>query len=159
MFHSKRYAQASIAFQRAGCPHEVAVCDAYVLREKAQSQPSTAGAPRERAFIEAATAFNTCARTAPPELVDEDIRTYYKIAGECFSDGHKLDEAGKSFVEAGEYTLAAGVYRKGGHFDEMVEVLRLHGSSIDSSVVRRLTEVARMFYFKASRGLHEGDAY
>jgi hypothetical protein len=157
MFFSKRYDQASVAFQRAERPREAAVCDAYLLREKARSQSSTASAPRDKAFIEAAMAFNACGQAAPPKLEDER-RAYYKNAGECFSEGRKLDEAGKSYVKAGEYTLAVRVYRKGGHFDEMVEVLRLYKNSIDSNVVRRLTQVAQMFYFKVSRGPHEGDA-
>ena len=158
MFFSKRYAQASVAFQRARHFREAAVCDTYLLREKARSQPSTAGAPREKAFIEAAMAFNACAEAAPPELEDER-RSYYKNAGECFSEGRKLSEAGKSYMNAEEYTLAARVYRKGGHFDEMVEVLRLHGDSIDGDLVHSLTQVARMFYFKVSRSPYEGDAY
>jgi len=158
MFFSKRYDQASIAFDRAGLPREVAVCGAYILREKARSQPSTAGAPRENAFVEAAIAFDACAQAAPPKLEDE-IRAYYRNAGECFLEGRQLKKAGKSFVNAGEYTLAAHAYRKGGHFDEMVDVLRLHENSIDSKVVRRLTQVARMFYFKVSIGPHGGGAY
>lgn len=158
MFFSKRYAQASIAFERAKRPREAAVCDAYLQREKARSQPSTSGTSRENAFIEAAVAFDTCAQAAPPKLEDER-RAYYRNAGECFLEGHKLDRAGKSYVKAEEYTMAARAYRKGGHFDEMVEVLRLYGNSIDSKVVRHLTQVARMFYFQVSKGPHEGNAY
>ena len=161
LFFSKRYAQAKIAFQRADCSHEATVCEAYLLREKARFQPNTTGVPREKAFIEAAVAFNSCAQTAPLESGDEidERRTYYRNAGECFSEGRRLDEAGNSYVKAEEYTLAVRVYRKGGHFDEMVEVLRQHGNSIDSNTVRSLTQVARMFYFKVSTGPHGGDAY
>jgi len=157
LFLRKRYDQASIAFQRADCPHEAAVCGAYSLREKARSQPSGAGVPREKVFVEAAVAFNNCAQASPLEWEDER-RAYYKNAGECFSEGRRLGEAGKSYVKAEEYTLAARVYRRGGHFDEMVEVLRLHESSIDNNLVCNLTQVARMFYFKVSTGPHEGDA-
>ena len=88
------------------------------------------GSQRRKAFTEAARAFNECAQAAPPEL-EEEKKVYYKNAGQCFSEGHKLDEAGECYVKAEEYTLAANTFRKGGHFDEMVEVLRLHGSSID----------------------------
>jgi hypothetical protein len=150
LFFSKRYAQASLTFQSADRPLEAAVCDAYRLREKARSQPNTEGASREKAFIKAAMAFNTCAQAAPLKWEDER-RAYYRNAGECFSEGRKFDEAGNNFVKAEEYTLAACVYRKGGNFDEMVEVLRLHGNSIDSNLVRSLTQVACMFYFKVSR--------
>jgi len=157
LFLSKRYDQASTAFQRADCNHEAGVCDAYSLREKARSRPSAAGLPKENPFIEAAVAFNSCAKTTPLEWEDER-RTYYRNAGECFSEGRKFGEAGKSYVKAEEYTLAARVYRRGGHFDEMVEVLQLHGNSIDNNLVRNLTRVAGMFYFKVSTGPHKGDA-
>ena len=149
MFFSKRYDEASTAFRNAKRPREAAVCDAYLQREKARSQPNVVGSRREKAFIDAATAFNLCAQAAPPKL-DEERRVYYKNAGQCFSEGRKLDEAGNSYVKAEEYTLAAHAYRKGGHFDEMVDVLRLYGNSIDGEVVRRLTQVAQMFYFKVS---------
>jgi hypothetical protein len=158
MFFSKRYAQASIAFQNAELPREAAVCDAYLLREKARSQPNTAGVRREKAFIEAATAFNICAQEAPPKLEGER-KAYYKNAGDCFLEGRKLDEAGKSYVKAEKYTLAARAYRKGGCFDEMVEVLQLHGKLIDNEEVHRLTQVAQMFYFKVSINPNEGELY
>lgn len=158
MFFSKRYGQASVAFQNAKRPREAAVCDAYLLREKARSQPSTAVVQREKAFIDAAVAFDTCAQSAPPKL-EEERQAYYRNAGDCFSEGRKLDEAGKSYVKAGKYTLAARAYRKGGHFDEMVEVLQLYGDSIDSKEVHRLTQVAQMFYFKVSTISDKGEAY
>lgn len=158
MFFSKRYAQASIAFQNAKRPREAAVCDAYQLREKARSQPATAGVQRDKAFIEAAMAFSTCGQSAPLKL-EEERKVYYKNAGDCFSEGRKLDEAGKSYVKAEKYTLAVWAYRKGGHFDEMVEVLQLYGKSIDSEDVHRLTQVAQMFYFKVRISPDEVEVY
>lgn len=156
MFFSKRYFQASTAFNNAKRPREAAVCDAYLLREKARSQPNTAAVQRESAFVEAAMAFNASAQATPPKL-EEERQAYYKNAGDCFSEGRKQDEAGKCYVKAGKYTLAARAYRKGGHFDEMVEVLQLYGESIDSVEVRRLTQVAQMFYFKVSVSPDEGE--
>lgn len=156
MFFSKRYSQASTAFRNAKRPREAAVCDAYLLREKARSQPSTAAVQREKAFIDAGVAFNTCAQAAPQKLAEER-KAYYKNAGDCFSEGRKLREAGKSYVNAEKYTLAARAYRKGGHFDELVEVLQQHGKSIKSEEVHRMTEVARMFYFKVSVDSDEGE--
>lgn len=95
MFRNKRYAHALIAFRRAACPRGVAVCGAYLLREKARSQ---SGAPREKTFIEAAEAFNTCAQEAQTlenEDGDEDERRlYYTIAGDCFSEGDLLRSRG-----------------------------------------------------------------
>lgn len=105
-FLNKHYDQASIAFQRADRPHEAAVCNAYSLREKARSQPSTAGVSREKAFIEAAVAFNSCAQTTPLELVDER-QAYYRNAGECFLEGRKPGEARKSYAKAEQCTPAS----------------------------------------------------
>ena len=151
MFFSKRYDEASVAFKRAERPHEAAICNAYLLREKARSLSTTTGTHRKNAFIEAAIAFTACAQAAPQKL-EEEKRAYYRNAGECFSEGRKLNEAGESYVKAGEYALAAQTYRKGGHFDEMVEVLRQYKDSIDSKAVCRLTQVAQMYYFKVSKG-------
>jgi hypothetical protein len=151
MFFSKRYDEASVAFQRAKRPHEAAICDAYLLREKARSLSTTTGTHRENAFVKAAIAFTTCAQATPQKL-EEERRAYYKNAGECFAEGRKLNDAGESYVNAGEYTLAAQTYRKGGHFDEMVEVLRQYEDSIESKAVCRLTQVAQMYYFKVSMG-------
>jgi hypothetical protein len=142
VFVDKRYAEASVAFQRAGRNREARICDAYLLQEKAWSISTTAGAARLQAFIAAADAFVSCARDSPSKQVNERL-SYYGAAGECYSEARDLKNAGDSYQMA-----AARAYREGGYFDEMVEVITQHGDTIDSSLCERLTMAAQMHYFK-----------
>lgn len=85
---------------------------------------------------------------------------YYANAGECFVQGRRLEEAGGCFVHAEQYSKAARAYREGGHFDEMVEVLKGHGDQIEADLLAQLTKVAQMNYFKVgdlSRRLRPND--
>ena len=147
MFLNKRYAQASVAFQRAGRDREAAICDAYLLREKARSISTTASAARIQAFIVAANAFFTCARDSPPKQAKERL-TYYEVAGECYSEARDPKNAGDSYQMAEKYATAVRAYREGGYFSKMVEVITRHGDTLDSGLLERLTMVARMYYFK-----------
>ena len=147
MFLNKNYAQASVAFTRAGWNREAAICDAYLLRDKARSISTTTGAARTQAFIIAANAFITLARDSPPKQVNERL-AYYGAAGECFSEARDLKNAGDKYRMARRYAAAVRTYREGGCFDEMVEVMTRHGSAIDPGLVERLTTDAKLHYFE-----------
>ena len=147
MFLNKRYAQASVAFLRAGRKREAAICDAYLLREKARSVSATTSEARIQAFIPAANAFATCADDSPLKQVRERL-TYYGIAGECYSEARKFKKAGDNYRMAEQYAAAARAYREGNRFDELVEVITQHGKALDSGLLERLTKVAQMYYFK-----------
>jgi len=118
MFFSKRYGQASIAFQRAGRNREAAICDAYLLRERAQSTSTTTSAARVQAFMTAADAFTTCAQDSPSKQINERL-AYYGAAGECYSEACDLKRAGDSYQMAKKYVAAACMYQEGGYFGEM----------------------------------------
>lgn len=62
-----------------------------------------------------------------------------------------LKEAGDCFVRAEQYSRAARVYREGGHFDEMVEVLEEHSNQIEAKLLAQLTKIAQMNYFKVGK--------
>ena len=147
MFFNKRYAQASIAFQRAGRTREAAICDAYLLREKARLVSTTTSAARVQAFMTAANAFTICARCSPSKQVNERL-AYYGAAGECYSEARDAKKAGDSYQLARQYAAAARSYREGGYFDEMIEVITQHENALDSSLRERLTMAAQMHYFK-----------
>jgi len=147
MFLNRRYAQASVAFRNAGRNREAAICDAYLLREKARSISTTASAARIQAFIITAKAFTKCAQDSPSKRANER-RTYYGTAGECYSEARELKNAGDSYWMAEQYHAAARTYREGGYFDEMVKVITQHGDALDSDLLQRLTKVAQMYYFK-----------
>lgn len=149
MFLNKRYAQASVAFQRAGRSREAAICDAYLLREKARSISTATSVARIKAFIAAVKAFTTCAEDFPSKQINECL-DHYGIAGECYLEACDLKSAGDSYWMAERYGGAARAYQEGGYFDEMVDVITQHENDIDSGLVERLTMVARVYYFKAS---------
>ena len=147
MFLNKRYAQASVAFLRAGRDREAAICDAYLLREKARSISTTANAARIRAFATAAKAFIACARNSPSKQVNERL-AYYGTAGECYLEARDPKNAGDSYLIAEQYAAAACAYLEGGHFDKVVEVITRHRDAIDSGLLERLTTAARVYYFE-----------
>jgi len=147
MFLNKRYAQASVAFQRAGRSREAAICDAYLLREKARSISTATSAARIKAFVAAAKAFTTCAEDSPSKRVNERL-DHYGIAGECYSEARDLKSAGYSYWMAERYDGAARAYREGECFDDMVNVITRHESVMDGGLVERLKMIARMYYFK-----------
>jgi hypothetical protein len=147
VFVDKRYAEASVAFQRAGRNREARICDAYLLQEKAWSISTTAGAARLQAFIAAADAFVSCARDSPSKQVNERL-SYYGAAGECYSEARDLKNAGDSYQMAEQYAVAARTYLEGGCFDEIVGVITQHRGILKSGLLERLTTAAKLHYFK-----------
>jgi hypothetical protein len=145
MFDSERYSQASVAYLRAGRDREAAICDAYLLREKARSISTTTSTARIQAFVTAANAFVTCAQDSP--RANERL-VYYGIAGECYSEARDLKRAGDSYRMAEQYDEAALAYLEGGHFNGVAAVLIRHGNALPSGLRERLTMVTRMYYFK-----------
>ena len=156
MFTSKRYAQALVAFQRAGRTREVAICHAFLLRENARAVPDDQVKERVDAFNEAGQAFSTCAEESLSQQTRERL-AYYANAAECFVQGHMLKEAGSCFMHAEQYSKAARIYREGGHFDEMAEVLEEHSHQIEANLLAQLTKIAQMHYFKVGKSSIAGD--
>lgn len=150
MFTNKRYAQALVAFQRAGRAREVAICHAFLLRENARSLPDDQVRERADAFTGAGEAFATCADESLSHQRRERL-AYYINAADCFVQGRRLKEAGSCFVRGEQYSKAARIYREGGYFDDMAEVLEEHGSQIEANLLAQLTKVAQMNYFKVGK--------
>ena len=156
MFANKRYAQAMVAFNRAGKAsgkprtREVAICHAFLLREDARAVPDDQAMEREDAFTKAGEKFSTCANESLPHQRREKL-AYHANAAECFVQGRRFEEAGGCFVYAEQYSKAARAYREGNHFDKMVEVLEEHGHEIEANLLAQLTKVAQMNYFKVGK--------
>ena len=144
MFLDKCYAEASVAFQRAGRNWETAICNAFRLREGARSKPTAATTARIRAFTTAANAFLACARDSPSDRIDERL-VYYAIAGECYLEARDLKNAEDSYRMVEK---AAQAYLEGDHFEKMTDMITRHGVALGSGLLERLTRVAQMYYFK-----------
>ena len=147
MFENGRFAQASLAYRKAGRDREAKICDAYVLQEKAGLISTTATTARKKAFVDAASAFSTCAQNSPPRQTKERL-TCYEAAGDCYSEARDLKSAGDSYRLAQLYKKAACTYREGEFFDEMVKVITLQKRSFTSELYQELMMAARMYYFK-----------
>jgi hypothetical protein len=150
MFTNKRYAQALVAFQRAGRSREVTICHAFLLRENARAVSDDRVKERADAFSEAGEAFSNCASASLQHQRKEKL-AYYTNAADCFLQSRRWKEAGNCFVHTEQYSKAARVYREGGHFDEMVEILEGHAHQIEPSLLAQLKKVAQMNYFKVGK--------
>lgn len=156
MFSNKHYAQALVAFQRAGATRQATICHAFLLRENARVVPDNRAKERVDAFAKAGEAFSTCANESLPHQERQRL-IYYTNAAECFVRGRRSKEAGSCFVHAGKYSEAIRVYREGGRFDEMVEVLADHADHIEANLFAQLIKLARMNYFKVGRSFTAKD--
>lgn len=156
MFTSKHYAQAKVAFQRAGRSREVAICHAFLLREIARAVPDDQVGKRADDFSSAGEAFRTCASRSLPGQKRERL-AYFTNAAECFVQGDMWEAAGDCFLQVEQYSKAACAYREDGCFDKMVNVLERHGDQIEPGLLAQLTKVAQMNYFKVSNPSTIGD--
>jgi hypothetical protein len=145
LFENKRYLQAMHCFERAVLPREMAVANAYYLRECARNILSDSGG-RANAFRIAAEAFLGSAMAS----TNMKLR-YFLIAGDCFERGSDDRQAAKAYFDGEDYTKAAQLYSKNGMFDQAVEVIRVHRDRMDQSTVEQVNRVAGLFYFKEQR--------
>lgn len=120
---------------------EVAVANAYSLREQARVLPS--GYHQKAAFLLGAQSFIECANSAKKEK-----NAYFRIAGECFVSHGDNDKAAQAFHDGEAYTLAAKLYRKGGRLDDAISIIRAHQNQMQAEVVDSIVGVARILYFK-----------
>lgn len=144
MFEAGRYAQAFVAFQRAGCDREAQICDAYVLQEKAALISTTTGTTRTKAFVAAAKAFLKGVRDSPPR----ERLTRYEAAGDCYKEARDLKRAADNYQLAEKYDKAALAYMERECIDEMVEVIARHKSTFSDNLHEQLMTAAQTHYFK-----------
>ena len=151
MFDNELYADASVAFLRAGRHREVGICEAYHLQQEAQLISTSAGKVRAQAFVAAAKALSACAQDAPSDQ-DDECHILFTAAGECYSKAGDSKRAGDTHLKAEGYDEAARAYREGKHIEEVVEVITQHKNALNSSLYEELMMDARMHYFKVHIG-------
>ncbi|PCH33053.1 nucleoside triphosphate hydrolase protein [Wolfiporia cocos MD-104 SS10] len=152
LFNNKQYLQAMQSYERASRPREKNVAHAYYLREVARATPlhsRDGGQTRQVAFTGAAEAFWSSARCQGASA--EEQLAYYRIAAECYTMCGNYGKAGEAYCCASQYALSAQSYRRGGMFDEAVEVIRSHRNSIDESIAKSILDVSRLEYFRTNR--------
>jgi tetratricopeptide (TPR) repeat protein len=148
LFAHKSYLQAMFCFERAVLPREMAVANAYHLREQARSTRSKVQQGRSSAFIRAAEAFSECALAAVKQK-----QIFLRNAGDCFEQGANYTKAAHAYLEAEEFSRAAVLYCRAGMFDEAVQVVKAHRDQMDPLVVDEVIHVSRLYYFKEEKKL------
>ncbi|KAG6865346.1 hypothetical protein C0993_008151 [Termitomyces sp. T159_Od127] len=147
LFERKRYLQAKHCYERASMPRETAIANAYYLRGEARKIPK--GNSRHlkeqlhRGFVAAAEAFLDCAQGA-----SKNRAIYIRCATECLELAPEELRAAEKYLEAQEYNAAARLFRKLGHFDEAVDIVKNHKKYMQTDIVQNIEEVARLFYFR-----------
>ena len=141
LFERKRYLQAKHCYERALMPREVMITDAYLLREQARKLPS--GNSRHlAAFLLAAQKFLSCAEAGKNRII------YFRRAGECFETAREDLQATQAYLNAGDYDIAAKLFRKLGRFDEAIDIIDVHEEQMSRGVVETIKDVARLYYFR-----------
>lgn len=151
LFDHRRYLQAVRCYERANLPREKDVAYAYYLREQARGTAKskrTTDTTRTVAYVTAANAF---LRSAAVALVREEKLAYYRNAADCFVEVDEYRKAAAAYLQAEEFTLSAQYYRRGGLFDEAVEVVQNHGDRIREKDAAAIIDVAKLHYVKESR--------
>ncbi|KIY43108.1 hypothetical protein FISHEDRAFT_54171, partial [Fistulina hepatica ATCC 64428] len=150
LFQNKHYFQAKMCFERAKMQDEIAIANAYHLREEARAMSSSKHGKikPESAFQQAAEAFHECALTAKSKRSAKETKAYFRNSAEAFQKAQLKLAAAEAWIEAEEYTIAAKLYREIGNFDEAVGVIKQYRKKMDETAVNSIFTVARLFYFK-----------
>jgi tetratricopeptide (TPR) repeat protein len=146
LFENKRYLQAMHCFQRADLPTDVAVANAYHLRELARNVSSKSARDCSEAFVKAGDAFVDCASTAVKQK-----RAYYHIAGGCYEQADDISKAAEAFIHGENFTHAAQLYHKAEKFEEALGVVKAYHERMDVEVINQVKDAARLLYFKLQK--------
>ncbi|KAF5377280.1 hypothetical protein D9615_006447 [Tricholomella constricta] len=150
LFERKKFLQAKHCYERAQMYPEMAISNAYYLRDQARKAPSgdlrRIKDLRHSAFMTAAESFVALARDAVKNRL-----IYLRTAAECFEAGAENLRAANTYVDAREYNTAAKLFRKLGLFDEAVAVVKANEEHMQSDVVESIKDVARLYYFREDK--------
>ncbi|KAI0791850.1 hypothetical protein C8Q75DRAFT_57350 [Abortiporus biennis] len=155
LFTLERYPQAAHCYQRAGMVREKDIALAYHTRYELQARSWRRGMDHERisAFVAIAEEFLRLAAISPLEEL-----TYYRIAGECFAEVGEDRRAAEAYLRAKEYSSSAKSYRNAECFDEAVEIVQSHTTSIASTDAQSIINAAKIVWFKEPKSYEKAIA-
>ncbi|KAL4242837.1 hypothetical protein ABKN59_011431 [Abortiporus biennis] len=155
LFTLERYPQAAHCYQRAGMVREKDIALAYHTRYELQARSWRRGMDHERisAFVAIAEEFLRLAAISPLEEF-----TYYRIAGECFAEVGEDRRAAEAYLRAKEYSSSAKSYRNAECFDEAVEIVQSHTTSIASTDAQSIINAAKIVWFKLPKSYEKAIA-
>jgi DNA repair ATPase RecN len=147
LFDHENYREAAFAFRRARLTQQERVAKAYQRRKEAED--TITKPERKQSFKAAAKSFLDCAKTAP-EM--GDFKAFHGIAGLCSCQAEEYAEAAAAYVVAEEYDVALQMCRKGGLFDQGVEVIKNYERDIkDKAGLDSFKDLAKLFYLKEKK--------
>ena len=142
LFHKHLYSDAIDCYERSSMPPERDVAAAYLLRQQATI---ASGQSRKDTFLKAANAFRIAGRSAEDK---EEQHEYYSIAAVCFEEASDFKSAAEAYLCAEDYIHAAQCYRRAGLFDQAVDTIDKHESSIPLEISEPIKDVAKLYYVK-----------
>lgn len=149
LFDSKQYRPSMRCFERAGLTVYHAIAHAYYLRQQARAfdkRTSKMVAQRKQAFSSAAEAFVECARDAA-----RDNNSYWRNAGECFSEADDARQAAESYVKAGFYSEAVKQYKRASMYEEAVEIVQSKKEHVERRIAENIMNVSRLHFLRIQK--------
>ncbi|KAH6917678.1 hypothetical protein BKA70DRAFT_1556138 [Coprinopsis sp. MPI-PUGE-AT-0042] len=144
LFDNENYYEAVVAFKRAGSVQQAKIAEAYQQRKEAEL--TVTKPKRKKLFKVAANLFTQCAQTS---LENTDKKAFHGIAGLCWSQVGDYAEATVAYLVAEEYDNGLQMCRKGGMFDQGVQIIKGHEVNIkDKTALDDFKDVAKLFYLK-----------
>ncbi|KAJ4470931.1 hypothetical protein J3R30DRAFT_3531939 [Lentinula aciculospora] len=150
LFDRNKWTEAKHCFERALQPENVAIAEAYRLREKAErsSLDKSNVKLRNIQFREAAEAFYQCSRSAGPKRMLDFIR----ISGDCYEIAGEYLPAARNYHLARRFSDSVRCYRKADHYDEAVSIVQTE-PDVEPSLAAATIRVAKMLYFNQVQSL------
>jgi hypothetical protein len=142
------FEEAAMAFKNAGDLYRAEFATAFCRQEVAFSIPESERRRREEAFLEAANAFEHCAKMA---LNRDDERSNYAAAARCYFDSNsnlsrkavvRTLKLAEMFQKAASYCLDNSLVDSG------VSLIKEHKEVIDSDTVEGIKQMARLRYLQ-----------
>ncbi|KAJ3908266.1 hypothetical protein F5879DRAFT_367138 [Lentinula edodes] len=150
LFERKKWAEAKHCFERALQPENVAIAEAYCLREKAErsSLEKSNAKLRNTQFREAAEAFYQCSRSAGRKRMLD----FARLSGSCYEKACEFLLAARNYNLARRFNDSVRCYRKADRYDEAVKIVQTE-TDVEPSLVADTIRVAKMFYFNQVQSL------
>ncbi|KAJ3739795.1 hypothetical protein DFH05DRAFT_1546449 [Lentinula detonsa] len=150
LFERNKWIEAKHCFERALQPENVAIAEAYRLREKAErsSLERSNVKIRNAQFREAAEAFYLCSRTAGRKRTLDFVR----LSGNCYKEAGEYLLAARNYHLARQFNDSVRCYRKADHYEEAVRIVQTE-ADVEPLLAADTMRVAKMFYFSQVQSL------
>jgi hypothetical protein len=123
-----------------------AVARAYQSQKVARSIPEAETKRRREAFVNAANAFEHCARIAKNH---EEECSQYTAAARCYAEIPFHQGVVRTLKLANEFTEAASYCFDKNLLDSAVSIIKSHEAQMEADTTDRIKQVARLSYLES----------